>query len=97
MQSWWLTQGDRLVGTLRLKEIDMFWTDCSFEPGPGWTEIRPLVDASRDAWMRKDLEAARAADESLRLAGLVLVPEGGGEMITDFLLRINGDMARFRW
>jgi hypothetical protein len=97
VQSWRLSQGDQLVGTLLLEEVDMFWTDCRFEPGPGWAALRPLFDTSRDAWRRGDEEAALVADESIHTAGLVLVPEGGGDPITDFLIRINGQRARFRF
>ncbi|WP_233273390.1 hypothetical protein [Streptomyces broussonetiae] len=85
------------MGTLRLDEVDMFWTDCRFEPGPGWPAIRPLFDASRDAWLAHDLKAALAADERIRQEGLVLVPEGDGEPVRDFVIRIRGDRARFKW
>ncbi|WP_435652290.1 hypothetical protein [Kitasatospora purpeofusca] len=95
-ESWQLKQGDRLVGTLILEEIDMSWSDCRFEPAPAWEDLRPLFAVSRDAWVRGDQKAARAADEAIRTAGLVLVPSGGGDPITDLLIRINGETARFR-
>ncbi|MGW0501062.1 hypothetical protein ACWD0Z_38260 [Streptomyces sp. NPDC003007] len=79
-----------------LEEVDMFWTDCRFEPGPGWTAVRHLFDEARDAWLGGDREAALAADESIRTAGLALISEGDGGSITDFLIRINGELARFR-
>ncbi|WP_435246828.1 hypothetical protein [Streptomyces sp. NRRL F-5630] len=96
-QSWSLMRGDRLVGTLRLEAVDMFWTDCDFRPGPEWPEVRPLFDASRDAWVRGDRQAARAADSQICEAGLILVPQEGGAVIMDFLVRISGEKARFRW
>ncbi|MER7312071.1 MULTISPECIES: hypothetical protein [Streptomyces] len=95
-KSWQLRQDDRLVGTLTLEEIDMFWSDCHFEPAPAWDDLRPLFDASRDAWVRGDEEAALAADEAIHAEGLILVPDEGGDPITDFLIRINGETARFR-
>ncbi|MFJ4692790.1 hypothetical protein [Streptomyces sp. NPDC088766] len=96
-QSWQLMHGDRLVGTLRMEAIDMFWTDCAFEPGPEWEALRPLFDASRDAWVRGDGEAAAAADQRIHAAGLILVGSEESGAITDFLIRINGGKARFRW
>ncbi|MEU7317236.1 hypothetical protein [Streptomyces sp. NPDC007083] len=95
-KTWQLRQEDRLVGTLTLEGTDMFWSDCRFEPGSGWEDLRPLFSASHDAWERGDEEAALAADEALHAAGLLLVPEGGGDAIADFLIRIDGDTARFR-
>ncbi|MBK3629668.1 hypothetical protein JHN59_33620 [Streptomyces sp. MBT49] len=96
-ESWQLMCGDQLVGTLRMEAIDMFWTDCAFEPGPEWEVLRPLFDASRDAWVRGDREAAMVADHRIREAGLVLAGSEGGSTITDFLIRIHGGKARFRW
>ncbi|MFH8789126.1 hypothetical protein [Streptomyces roseoverticillatus] len=96
-ESWQLRQGDRLVGTLTLAEIDMFWSDCRFDPAPGWEGLRPLFAALRDAWVRGDEDAALAADEAIHAEGLILVPDGGGDPITDFLIRINGETARFRY
>ena len=97
VESWRLTHGNQLVGTLRLDGVDMFWTDCRFEPGPGWPAICPLFEASRDAWLAHDLKAASAADERIRGAGLVLVPDEDGEPTRDFVVRIQGDRARLKW
>ncbi|WP_078882822.1 hypothetical protein [Streptomyces albus] len=94
--SWHLMQGDRLVGTLIEEEVDMFWTDCRFVPGPGWTDLRPLFEASRDAWRSGNREAAMEADETICAQGLVLAPVDSGTPLTQFLLRIDGDKARFR-
>ncbi|MCQ8775142.1 hypothetical protein [Streptomyces telluris] len=96
-ENWQLRQGDRLVGTLTLTAIDVFWSDCHFDPAPGWEDFRPLFTASRDAWVRGDQEAALAADEAIHAQGLTLIPDGGGDPITDFLIRINGETARFRY
>ncbi|MFE7237478.1 hypothetical protein [Streptomyces sp. NPDC057580] len=96
-QRWQLRQGDELIGVLTLEAIDMFWTDCHFEPAPAWTRLKPLFDASRNAWQQGGAEAGLQADEALYTLGLRLVPDGEGETITDFLLRINGDSARFRY
>ncbi|WP_241845124.1 hypothetical protein [Streptomyces silvensis] len=74
----------------------MFWTDCRFEPAPAWDELRPLFAASRDAWRQGDREAALAADEAIHAEGLTLVPTTDGALITDFLIRIEGNVARFR-
>jgi len=95
-QSWKLVRGDRLVGTLRLEAIDMFWTDCDFRPGPEWPAVRPLFDASRQAWMRKDRQGAMAADDRIREAGLVLVSDEDGTTVTYGLIRIFEGKARFR-
>ena len=94
--SWQLRQGGRLIGTLTFEEIDMFWSDCHFEPAPAWADLHPFFAASRDAWVRGDRGAAQAADEAIRVQGLLLVPSGGGDPITNFLMRINGEVARFR-
>ncbi|MCX5442844.1 MULTISPECIES: hypothetical protein [unclassified Streptomyces] len=93
---WQHRQEERLVGTLTLAEIDMFWSDCHFEPAAAWDDPRLLFAAARDARVRSDEEAALAADESMHAEGLILVPDGGGDPITDFLIRIDGEAARFR-
>ncbi|WP_234433197.1 hypothetical protein [Streptomyces sp. NRRL WC-3549] len=95
-QRWQLRRGDALIGTLTLEGVDMFWADCRFEPASAWETVRPLFDASRDAWRRGDEGGALAADEAIHEAGLVLVPGDGGAPITDFLLRVSGESARFR-
>ncbi|MGW2209279.1 hypothetical protein [Streptomyces sp. NPDC001781] len=96
-KSWRLMQGDHILGTVWPGEVDMFWTDCRFEPGPGWATIRPLFDASRDAWLAHDLQAALTADERIRQEALVLAPDDGGELATDFVIRIHEDRARLKW
>ncbi|MFJ1731343.1 hypothetical protein [Streptomyces sp. NPDC088254] len=96
-QVWRLRRGHEVVGVLTLEAVDMFWTDCRFEPSAGWSALKPFIDASRAAWERKDQEAAIEADEAIYALGLELVPERGGEIIRDFLLRISGDTARFRY
>lgn len=96
VQSWQLRRRDQLIGTLVFEGIDMFWTDCRFEPAPAWDGLRPLFAASRDAWRRGDQEAGLAADEAIHVEGLILVPTDGAP-ITDFLIRIEGNEARFRY
>ncbi|WP_433524401.1 hypothetical protein ACQPZ2_04360 [Nocardia pseudovaccinii] len=96
-QSWQLMQGKRLIGMLVQDEVDMFWTDCHFAPGPGWADLQPLFAASRDAWRNGDMEAAVEADDAIHAQGLVLVPVDSGALLTEFLLRINGDKARLRY
>ncbi|MFE9975718.1 hypothetical protein ACFYRD_34630 [Streptomyces hirsutus] len=95
-QSWQLTRGDALIGTLTREGVDMFWTDCHFEPASAWETVRPLFEASRDSWRRDDEEAALAADQAIYEAELVLVPDDGGAPITEFLPRISEQTARFR-
>ncbi|MEK8108612.1 hypothetical protein NKG94_34160 [Micromonospora sp. M12] len=96
-QSWKLMQQERLVGTLTFESQDMFWSDCRFAPAPAWEELRPLFTKSRDAWLSGDTEAALEADEAIHAVGLILLPSDGGVPITEFLLRIDGDEARFRY
>ncbi|MFH8371811.1 hypothetical protein [Streptomyces sp. NPDC018031] len=74
----------------------MFWTDCRFEPAPAWEGLRPLFAALRDAWSQGDRAAALAADEAIHAEGLSLVPSTDEAPITDFLIRIEGNKARFR-
>ncbi|MDE1675098.1 hypothetical protein [Nocardia gipuzkoensis] len=95
--SWQLVQADKVIGVLTQDAVDMYWTDCVFEPEPGWVDLQPLFTASRDAWQRGDSKAAVEADEAIQARGLVLVPIGGGPPRREFLIRINGDKARFRY
>lgn len=95
-QSWQLSQEERVIGTLTLEGVDMFWCDCRFEPADAWEELRPLFAASRDAWRHGDKDAALAADEANYATELVLIPSDGGAPITEFLIRIDGEVARFR-
>ena len=62
----------------------------------GHSNSKPSI-CSGPTWERKDQDAAIAADEAIYALGLELVPDGGGEVIRDFLLRINGHTARFRY
>lgn len=93
---WQLRRGDQLVGTLTLEAVDMFWSDCHFESSTGWPAVKPFIEASREAWERGDQAAAVVADEAIHALDLTLVPADGGESVRDFLLRIDGDSARFR-
>ena len=56
-----------------------------------------MFEEAQAAWERDDVDAALKIDEELEALGLELAPEGGGPSITMFLLRINGDAARFRY
>ncbi|AVH57533.1 MULTISPECIES: hypothetical protein [Streptomyces] len=94
---WQLRRGDEVIGRMTLEAIDMFWHDCRFEASTGWPTLKPFVEASRAAWKQGDTEAALEADEAIYALGLELVPEDGGEPITEFLLRIDGNFARFRY
>lgn len=96
-QSWDLKQQERLIGTLTFESQDMFWSDCRFAPAPAWDDLRPLFAKSREAWRSGDTDAALEADEAIHAVGLVLLPSDGGAPITDFLLRIDGYEARFRY
>ncbi|QVI19102.1 hypothetical protein KHQ06_21830 [Nocardia tengchongensis] len=95
--SWRLVRADEVIGVLTQGTVDMFWTDCVFEPGPGWPDLQPLFAASRDAWRRGDQVAASEADETIQALELALVPIDGGPQLTEILIRINGDTARFRY
>lgn len=95
--SWQLVRADEVIGVLAQDDVDMYWTDCVFEPGPGWADLQPLFAVSRDAWQRGDSNAAVEADEAIQALGLVLVPIGGGPPLREFLIRIDGDKARFRY
>ncbi|MFE2960269.1 hypothetical protein [Nocardia tengchongensis] len=95
--SWRLVRADEVIGVLTQDAVDMLWTDCVFEPGPGWPDLQPLFAASRDAWRRGDRVAASEADEAIQALGLALVPIDGGPQLTEILIRINGDTARFRY
>ncbi|MGP3980874.1 hypothetical protein [Streptomyces sp. KR80] len=94
---WQLRRGEEIIGTLTLEAIDMFWFECRFEPSSGWPAFKPFIDASHAAWQRKDVAAARAADDEIYALGLEMVPDDGGEIIRNFMVRISGDHARFRW
>ena len=96
-RTWQLRRGEELIGGLTLEVIDMFWYDCRFEPSASWPTLRPFAEASRDAWQRRDMEAAVKADEAMHALGLELVPDDGSEPITRFVLRVSGNVARFKW
>ncbi|MGW1997646.1 hypothetical protein [Embleya sp. NPDC001921] len=74
----------------------MFWTDCRFEPGPGWGEISPLFDALKVAWQHGGTDERARADQDIAAQQMVLVPDDGSEPLTGMLLRIREDHARFR-
>ncbi|MFE2544199.1 hypothetical protein [Actinacidiphila glaucinigra] len=43
------------------------------------------------------MDAIHKVDEAISVLSLELAPEDGGEPIRDFLVRIKGDSARFRY
>ena len=96
--TWRLMRGDELVGSLSVSEIDMPHYLCDFSPGPAWEPIRPLFEAW--AGMRgPDPDGSRTAAALKPIVDLrlVLVPVAGGEPITRFFLRIDGNKARLRY
>lgn len=95
-ESWQLKRGDTHVGTLVLDQIDMFWTDCHFAPGPGWDEVSPLFAALKVAWQHGGTHEPVQADQGIAAQQMVLVPDDGSEPTAGMLLRIREDRARFR-
>jgi hypothetical protein len=93
---WQLKRGDELVGTLILDEVDMFWTDCRFESGPGWDEVSALFEALQVARQHGTEDEQAQSDHAIMARQMVLVPDDGGEPVTRMLLRISEGHARFR-
>jgi hypothetical protein len=91
-------RGDKLVGTLRVYEVDMPVFLCDFHPGPGWEPVRPLFEAWAEV-QGPDPDGSRtmAALKLIIDLGLVLVSVVGGERIDRFFLRIYGDKAHLRY
>ncbi|MER7845865.1 hypothetical protein ABTZ03_18165 [Kitasatospora sp. NPDC096077] len=91
-----LKQGDTVLGTITIDDLDMPWWHGHFRPTPAFEPIRPFFDATRRAFKAADDRTIGAALGAIKSLALVIEPEDGTEPITAFLLHIEGDRMRLR-
>lgn len=99
-------QGDTLLGTLTVTDLDQPWFLCLFAPEAAFEAVRPLFDAelavgeaedhARSIGVNIGIDAWESAYQNIEALGLRLVPDVG-ETIDHFLLHINGAEAWFRY
>src|SRR3954471_24072963 len=95
-----LKQGELLLGTLIVDDIDQPWFMCNFVATPDFEAIRPLFDAELAIIEGSDdLDVVKweEAWSPIEALGLQLIPAETGTALGDFLLHIQGDKAWFTY
>lgn len=102
IRGWKLTRDGTLLGKLTYRELDQPWFLCDFEPTTAFQTVAPLFERELQAL---ETGFAKQGDEDkweeifaeISQLGLHLEPLDQGELITDFLLHIDGKEAWFRY
>ncbi|MGI8854632.1 MAG: hypothetical protein ACR2JW_02685 [Thermomicrobiales bacterium] len=96
-----LMDGNIVLGSLAVLDVDMFWCECTFQATPAFQSVRRLFDEHarlRRAATTPDKEvqaAERDAREHIAALGLHLQIDGA--VIRRFLIYIDGMDAGIRW
>jgi len=92
-----LKRGEILLGTLQVRNLDMPWVICAFEATEAFDDVRSLFDEELKMVDKDDMDDWEKAYQRIEELGLVLVDVEGGKSITEFLLHVHGNEARFRY
>jgi len=97
MDDFEVRRGKVLLGILRLLDVDQPWFMCEFAPTPDFEDVKPLFDEElrRLEVIDDDIDAWENAYSRIDELGLQIVPPGGGPPLTEFVLHIEGNRARF--
>lgn len=83
------------VGEIHVEDADFPWLTGRFAPLPDFTSFRPLFDALAERLEAEDWDGFELAHHRIDTA-LALHRPGAGA-VPDYLLRLDGDEAAFRW
>ncbi len=102
MSKFALRRGYERLGTLEIVGIDQPWFMCKFEATPAFEPFRPLFDEELKLLEQerdddKDWADWETAYSRIDELGLCIGALDGGNDITEFLLHIKGEEARFRY
>jgi hypothetical protein len=96
-----LKQGDLLLGTLDMQDVDMFWWICTFTATSAFASIKPLFDEHaqlrKKAMTQGEKIANAERDARERIGALGLHLEIDGAKIRRFLIYIDGRDAGVRY
>jgi len=92
-----LKQSEKLVGTLRLYQIDQPYFYCKFEPTEAFQPFKSFFDQELKLLNEGNFEVWDEFYHQITNFNLMLVVGEGGEIIKDFLLHIENDEAWFRY
>ncbi|MGC0334919.1 hypothetical protein RKD23_007996 [Streptomyces sp. SAI-170] len=96
-RSWELKNGQTLLGTLTLAEINQPWFICHFTPAAGWDQAEGLFRAQADAVDSADQAQMTDAVGAVRNLPLQLLPQDGSRPITPVTIQIRAHQASFRY
>ena len=91
---------DVLLATLRVTDIDQSFFECEFAPEPAFSIFKPRFDRSAqriDRGTDADMDEFEKLWNGMQAEGLTLIRVGTGEVVTDFILHIEGQVAHFRY
>ncbi|MGK5544074.1 hypothetical protein ACSNOH_04985 [Streptomyces sp. URMC 127] len=91
---WLLLRGDTLVGTITVETSDLPWLVGRFAAEPVYEEVRPWFDEVLALLEADDFDQFDAAYDLIAENLTLLSPAGP---VSEFLLYIEGDEARFRY
>lgn len=92
-----LKREETILGALRDVKWDMFWCDARFEPTAAFATYKPMFDEEWRANEEDDADTGQRLIEVIEALQFRLVFEDGrGPDITEFLLHIYDNHARFR-
>jgi hypothetical protein len=95
---WLLMCHGELLGTLTLKDSDMFWFFCAFQAENAFEQLRPLFDrqsvlAENDDYSSVEWEEL---EDQITALDLFLEGVGGRSNYEEFILNIDGREASIR-
>lgn len=91
-----LRSNDGVVGNLFEIGVDMPWILCSFEPTSSFSHFKPLFDELLTSVDQDDAEKIDKVQNEIE-SNLRLVCPEDPDMISEFLLHIEGDKVWFRY
>ncbi|MEV4921502.1 hypothetical protein [Streptomyces roseoverticillatus] len=92
--AWRLLHGDALVGTITVDGGDFPWLVGRFAAEPAFEEVRPWFEEVLAVLETDDFDRFDAVYDPIAEALTLVSPEGP---VSEFLLYIEGDEARFRY
>jgi hypothetical protein len=100
-KSWQLRRGSEVVGVLKLEYVDQPWIHCVFEPTPTFADYAALFEKERTLLYADNFEAVgnefAKVWQEIWQQGFVIAPDDEQNVISKFLLHIDGAAAWFRY
>ncbi|NJP66293.1 hypothetical protein HCJ92_08305 [Streptomyces sp. ventii] len=83
------------VGEIHVEDSDFPWLTGRFEPRPAFGPFRSLFDALSDRLEAEDWDGFELAHR--RIDAVLALHRPDRAAVPDYLLRLDGDEAAFRW